>query len=294
LPPIFVDPAGLESALLNLVVNARDAMPKGGSIIVSSQLQNLVDSHPAIQAGDLKVGCYVCVSVTDTGEGMSPETLARACEPFFTTKPHNKGTGLGLAMVYGFVKHSGGTVRIYSQLGLGTTVTFYLPVVADPLHPVLADTKELFNTKLSGTVLVVDDELDILEIALAYLAEMGLTTHQAKDGASALAMIAQHMEIDLMITDIVMPGKMNGAELVQRARVLSPDLKIIYSSGAPAEALAEKSVLLLEGPLLCKPYQRSEFAAIVHGVMEGSQNKPPEPESTDSDRLHETEHPATA
>ena len=294
LPPIFVDPAGLESALLNLVVNARDAMPKGGSIIVSSQLQNLGDSHPAIQAGDLKVGRYVCVSVTDTGEGMSPETLARACEPFFTTKPHNKGTGLGLAMVYGFVKHSGGIVRIYSQLGLGTTVSLYLPVVADPLHPVLADTKELFNTKLSGTVLVVDDELDILEIALAYLAEMGLTTHQAKDGPSALAMIVQHMEIDLMITDIVMPGKMNGAELVQRARVLIPDLKIIYSSGSPAEALAEKSVLLLEGPLLCKPYQRLEFAAIVHGVMEGSQSKPTELESTDSDRLHETEHPATA
>jgi DNA-binding LytR/AlgR family response regulator len=97
-----------------------------------------------------------------------------------------------------------------------------------------------------------------------------------------------------MITDIVMPGKMNGAELVQRARVLIPDLKIIYSSGSPAEALAEKSVLLLEGPLLCKPYQRLEFAAIVHGVMEGSQSKPTELESTDSDRLHETEHPATA
>ena len=266
-PPLFVDPAGLESALLNLVVNARDAMPKGGSIIISSHVQTLDDSHPAVHAGDLKAGRYVCVSVTDTGYGMSKETLERAFEPFFTTKPRNKGTGLGLAMVYGFVKQSGGTVRVYSELGQGTTVSFYLPF-ARSLHPVPADTPETFGAKPGGTVLVVDDEEDLLEVALAYLAEMGFTSFDAKDGASALDVLAEHEEIDLMVTDIVMPGGMNGVELVQKALLLRPDLKIIYSSGFPAEALAEKSMPLLDGPLLHKPYQRNEFAAIIHRVME--------------------------
>jgi PAS domain S-box-containing protein len=267
-PPLFVDPAGLESALLNLVVNARDAMPKGGSIIISSKLQNLDDSHPAVHTGDLKVGHYICVSITDTGFGMSKETLERAFEPFFTTKPRNKGTGLGLAMVYGFVKRSGGTVRVYSEVGQGTTVSLYLPLVGNLSHPVPADAPQPLSERLGGTVLVVDDEVDLLDIALAYLADMGFTAFKAIDGASALEVLAQHSEIDLMVTDIVMPGGMNGVELVQRARDLCPDLKIIYSSGFPAEALAEKSMPLVDGPLLRKPYQRAEFVAIVNRTME--------------------------
>ena len=267
-PPLFVDPAGLESALLNLVVNARDAMPKGGSIIISSQVQELDDSHPAVQAGDLKVGRYACVSVSDTGSGMSKETMERAFEPFFTTKPRNKGTGLGLAMVYGFVKQSGGTVRVYSELGHGTTVSFYLPLVADLLHPAPADTPKRHDAKMGGTVLVVDDEEDLVEVALAYLAEMGLTALDAKDGASALEIIAHHDEIDLMVTDIVMPGGMNGVELAQWALALRPGLKIVYSSGFPAEALAERSMPLVDGPLLHKPYQRAEFVAIIERALE--------------------------
>jgi PAS domain S-box-containing protein len=267
-PPLFVDPAGLESALLNLVVNARDAMPKGGSIIISSNLQNLDCSHPAVHTGDLKAGNYICVSITDTGSGMSKETLERAFEPFFTTKPRNKGTGLGLAMVYGFVKRSGGTVRVYSEVGQGTTVSFYLPLVGNLSHPVPADAPQPLNERLGGTVLVVDDEEDLLDVALAYLADMGFTALKAIDGASALEVLAQHSEIDLMVTDIVMPGGMNGVELVQRARDLRPDLKIIYSSGFPAEALAEKSLPLVDGPLLRKPYQRAEFVAIVNRSME--------------------------
>jgi PAS domain S-box-containing protein len=266
-PPLFVDPAGLESALLNLVVNARDAMPKGGSIIIASKVEKLGESHPAVQAGDLKAGRYVRVSVSDTGAGMSRETLERAFEPFFTTKPRDKGTGLGLAMVYGFVKQSGGAVRAYSELGQGTTVSFYLPLAADLSQPVAAGAPKPLNAKMGGTVLVVDDEVGLVEVALAYLAEMGFSAFDAKDGASALEVLAQHDEIDLMVTDIVMPGGMNGVELVQKARALRPELKIVYSSGFPAEALAEKSMPLVEGPLLRKPYQRSEFAAIVNSVM---------------------------
>jgi PAS domain S-box-containing protein len=273
-PPLFVDPAGLESALLNLVMNARDAMPEGGSIIISSHIQNLEDSHPAVQAGELKAGRYVCVSVTDTGSGMSRETLERAFEPFFTTKPRNKSTGLGLAMVYGFVKRSGGAVRAYSELGQGSTVSLYLPFVEDLSQPVPADAPQSLDAKLGGTVLVVDDEGDLLEVALAYLTEMGFTALDAKDGASALEVIAQHGEIDLMITDIVMPGGMNGVELVQRALALHPNLRIIYSSGFPAEALAERSMPLVDGPLLRKPYQRAEFSAIVDRVMKSNYAKP--------------------
>jgi nitrogen-specific signal transduction histidine kinase/CheY-like chemotaxis protein len=273
-PSLFVDPAGLESALLNLVMNARDAMPEGGSIIIASQVRNIDDSHPAVHAGDLKAGRYVCVSITDTGSGMSRETLERAFEPFFTTKPRNKGTGLGLAMVYGFVKRSGGAVRAYSELGQGTTVSLYLPFVEDLSQPLPADAPQPLDAKLGGTVLVVDDEGDLLEVALAYLTEMGFTALDAKDGASALEVIAQHGEIDLMITDIVMPGGMNGVELVQRALALHPNLRIIYSSGFPAEALAERSMPLVDGPLLRKPYQRSEFAAIVDHVMKSNYAKP--------------------
>jgi len=268
-PPLFVDPAGLESAMLNLVVNARDAMPKGGTIIISTHMQSLDDLHPAVQAGDLKKGRYVCISVTDTGHGMSKETLERAFEPFFTTKPRNKGTGLGLAMVYGFVKQSGGTVRVYSELSHGTTVSFYLPLAGSLSHPLPADAAMTLNTGLGGTVLVVDDEVDLLEVAVAYLSDMGFKTLQAIDGASALDVIAQHPEIDLLVTDIVMPGGMNGVDLVQRAHDLRTDLKIIYSSGFPAEALAERSMPLVDGPLLRKLYQRHEFADIVHRVMEG-------------------------
>jgi len=270
-PPLFVDPAGLESALLNLVVNARDAMPKGGSIIISSEVQILDECHSVVHSEDLKAGRYVCVAITDTGTGMSKETLDRAFEPFFTTKPRNKGTGLGLAMVYGFVKQSGGTLRVYSEIGHGTTVSFYLPLVANISNPEEPAPAKHELAKPGGTVLVVDDEEDLLEIAVAYLSGMGYSTLDAKDGASALEVIALHKEIDLLITDIVMPGGMNGVELVQWARALRPELKVIYSSGFPADVLAERSMALVDGPLLHKPYLRTQFAAIVESVMEAVQ-----------------------
>jgi DNA-binding NtrC family response regulator len=189
---------------------------------------------------------------------------------------------LGLAMVYGFAKQSGGAVRIHSELGHGTKVSFYLPIIKDLSSPVPADTPEISGAKLTGTVLVVDDEADILEVALVYLAEMGLTVFAAKDGASALEIIVHHGAMDLMVTDIVMPGGMNGAELVKKACVLCPNLKIIYTSGFTAEALAEKTMALIDGPLLRKPYRRKEFAAIVRSVMEGSNSKQTDFQTSDS------------
>jgi len=267
-PTVFVDAAGLESALLNLVVNARDAMPQGGSINITTELTTLEESYAPVQAGELKAGQYACVSVSDTGCGMARETMERAFEPFFTTKPRGKGTGLGLAMVYGFVKQSGGTVRIYSEPGYGTTVSICLPLVEGAALS-LSTPQIMLPAKRGGTVLVVDDEPDLLDIAIVYLAEMGYKALQAKDGASALEVIGEHKDIDLMVTDIIMPGGMNGVELAQKVRQLRPEIKIVYCSGFPADALVERTMPLVDGPLLHKPYQRISFSAMVRRVMDG-------------------------
>jgi PAS domain S-box-containing protein len=267
-PTVFVDVAGLGSALLNLAVNARDAMPQGGTLTIGTQLSHLDESFPPVQTGELKSGAYARISVSDTGHGMSRETLDRALEPFFTTKMRNKGTGLGLAMVYGFAKQSGGTVRLYSEQGHGTTVTLYLPLAGEcaPAAPEFVDA----HAPSGETVLVVDDEPELLEIAHEYLVAMGYSVLQADNAPSALKTIAEDREIDLMITDIIMPGGMNGVELAEKARLLSPRLKVIYSSGFPADALVERNRAKVDDPMLRKPYQRTEFAAIVRRTLAGT------------------------
>ena len=266
-PRVHIDVARLESALLNLAVNARDAMPKGGILTISTQLRMLEESYPPVMTGEIKPGPYALVSVSDTGHGMSKQTLERAFEPFFTTKPRGKGTGLGLAMVYGFVKQSCGNVRIYSEPGHGTTVSFYLPVVdrtASGTHTIY---HEPAPAKVGGTVLVVDDEADLIEIATAYLTDMGYSVLQARDGQSALRILAQHSNIDLVLTDVIMPGGLNGADVAQRARQLNKEIKVIYCSGFSADFLEEKSVPIVDAPLLLKPYLRTEFSNVVRRAM---------------------------
>ncbi|HTW62218.1 MAG TPA: PAS domain S-box protein [Terracidiphilus sp.] len=270
MPPVFVDAAGLETALLNLALNARDAMPKGGSLVFSAHLADLSGGNALVQAAELAPGKYARIAVSDSGSGMSRETLDRAFEPFFTTKPRDKGTGLGLAMVYGFIKQSGGAIRLYSEVGYGTTVSIYLPLAAQPaggeanplqLPPVLS------GERLGGTALVVDDEADLLDIADAYLAELGYTVIRAEDAATALAVLERTPEIDLLLTDIIMPGELNGFELAEKVRKMRPEIRIIFTSGFPAEALAERSGKLEGGPLLHKPYLRAEFADMVRKSM---------------------------
>ena len=268
MPQVFVDAAGLESALLNLAVNARDAMPKGGTLTITTCLKTLEEDYPPVRTGELKAGRYACVSISDSGHGMSKEILERVFEPFFTTKPRDKGTGLGLAMVYGFVKQSGGTARIYSEVDFGTTVSLYLPLAVEAPEPVPTRKRHHNEAKLSGTVLVVDDEEGLLKIAKAFLEEMGYTTYHAQDGASALAVVEQHNDIDLIVTDILMPGGMNGVELTEKIRESLEQVKVIYCSGFPANALAGRSMSLVDGPVLHKPYQRSEFTSAVRAVME--------------------------
>jgi len=267
LPPVLVDASRLESALLNLVINARDAMPRGGRLTLSTRPCNLDESDPSVQTGDLKPGVHACIAILDTGEGMSKETLERAFEPFFTTKDRGKGTGLGLATVYGFVKQSRGVVRIDSEPGLGTTVSIYLPLSEMEAEPAPFTLSSVPVAKLGGTVLLVDDELALLDIGMTYLQGMGLTPLQANDGASAVDILRARSDIDLLITDIVMPGGINGVELARIARQLLPKIKIIYTSGYPADALAQRSGTRVDAPLLNKPYQRSQFVHVVHAAI---------------------------
>jgi CheY-like chemotaxis protein len=193
-------------------------------------------------------------------------------EPFFTTKPRGKGTGLGLAMVYGFVKQSGGAVLLYSEVGYGTTVTFYLQLAQETPKAPKVVVEGRSPSSARRKVLVVDDEVDLLEIAFTYLNEIGYTAFRAIDGASALEIVRHEQDIDLVVTDVIMPGGMNGAELVQKIREFDPHIKVIYSSGFPADALAERSGTVVDGALLHKPYQRAEFDAIVRCTLEATDN----------------------
>jgi PAS domain S-box-containing protein len=272
IPPVFVDAGGLETALLNLVLNARDAMPKGGVLVLSAHLADLTGSNALVMAGELEPGKYVRLAVSDSGHGMSRETLDRALEPFFTTKPRDKGTGLGLAMVYGFIKQSGGSIRLYSEVGYGTTVSIFLPLAEQPAAVEPPPAPAPAAERLGGLALVVDDEVDLLDIADAYLVELGYTVIRAMDGAAALAAVERAGEIDLMVTDIIMPGELNGIELAEKVRQKCPDIRIIFTSGFPAEALAERSGKLEGGPLLHKPYLRAEFADMVRRSMSASRS----------------------
>lgn len=269
MPPIFVDPSGLESALLNLMVNARDAMPKGGAISILSELVTFDDSSVPVRAGELRPGRFAAISVSDTGEGMSAETLERALEPFFTTKARGKGTGLGLPMVYGFARQSGGAVRIYSEVGHGTTVTLYVRLADSAPQAVHIEQKPLEASDTALKVLVVDDEPELLEVATSYLRRMGFTaTYEARNGAEALNIVRIQPDIDLLITDVIMPGGLNGAELVEHIRHFIPNVRVIYSSGFPADALAERSGTAIDGHLLRKPYQRADFENAVRLAVE--------------------------
>ncbi len=270
-PTVMVDAAGLENAVLNLLVNARDAMPNGGSIGIDVGDTVIDERHVAVQAGDLVPGRYASLRITDTGQGMPPEVLDKVFEPFYTTKEPGKGTGLGLAMVYGFVKQSGGHIKIYSEVGVGTTIAITLPVAAAGEAPAVharagADDH---HARPGATALVVDDEPDLLEVAATYLQEMGYRVLTAPDGPAALRTLSREPTVDLLVTDVVMPGGMNGVKLSQQVRKRRPEVRVVFTSGFPSQALSERRRTRVEGPLVNKPYQRREFVSVLNQVMEG-------------------------
>lgn len=253
----------LENALLNLTLNARDAMPDGGSLTITTANQQL-DEVTATGLG-MAPGSYITLGVADTGTGIAPDKLAYVFDPFFTTKPLGAGTGLGLSMVYGFARQSGGNVQIESAPGNGTSVLLYLPRYTGPLVEPVEDAPPPHPTTRPGrTVLVVDDEDSIRALVCEVLEEMGHRTLQAANGINALDLFAQAGPVDLLITDIGLPGGMNGHQFAEQARQMQPALKVLLISGYAEEALQTRSH---EHQLLGKPFTLDALQARVQTLL---------------------------
>ena len=264
---IEADAPQLESALLNLAVNARDAMPDGGSLTIEMANAMLDDDYVAMEP-DVASGQYVVIVVTDTGTGIAPDVLARVFEPFFTTKEVGKGSGLGLSMVFGFVKQSGGHIRVYSELNEGTAIKMYFPrTLTEPesLAIVSPERKAAGGTE---TILVVEDDGAVREFVSAQLQSLGYTVVEAPAGAGAMKILNQTAEIDLLFTDVVMPGGMGGRELADAARKLRPSLKVLFTSGYTENSIVHQGRLDPGVKLLNKPYRREQLAAKIREVLD--------------------------
>jgi len=255
--PILGDVSQFDNALINLAVNARDAMPQGGTLTIEADTIYLnsryVSAHPNLPAGD-----YLLITVSDTGQGVAPEHVDRVFEPFFTTKGPDKGTGLGLASVYGFMKQAKGHVTLYSEVGHGTSVNLYFPVRDLGAKVARAEQRDaasesVESTPLQGKVLVVDDHADVRMLSAEMLRSFGCTVLEASDGPSALRILAEHPDIDLLFTDVVMPGGMNGLELAQRAVAASPGLRVLYTSGFTEASAAHNTPRVEHSLWLRKP-----------------------------------------
>jgi PAS domain S-box-containing protein len=266
--PAMIDATQLESAILNLCINARDAMPGGGRITIETANKWLDDR--AARGRDLPPGQYLSICVTDTGTGMSPETIERAFEPFYTTKPIGQGTGLGLSMIYGFARQSGGHVRIYSELGQGTTICIYLPRYAG--DALFAEEEEALATAVAAsgqTVLVVDDEATIRHLIDEVLDEQGYTVIGAADGAAGLKVLQSGSKIELLITDVGLPNGMNGRQVADAARALRPGLRVLFITGYAENAAVGNGHLEPGMELLTKPFSIQALTSKVADMMRG-------------------------
>ena len=265
--PIFVDPNQLENAILNLCINARDAMPNGGKLTIETANKWL--DERAAREQDLPIGQYVSICVTDTGTGMTPEVKAKAFEPFYTTKPLGEGTGLGLSMVYGFARQSGGQVRIYSEVGQGTTMCLYLPrhnadavVEEESINP--------FPSRPTGdgeVVLVIDDEPTIRMLIGEVLADLGYAVIEAPDGPAGLKVLESNARIDLLITDVGLPGGMNGRQVADAARVSRPALKVLFITGYAENAVVGNGRLEKGMFVVTKPFQMETLASRIKDII---------------------------
>ena len=258
----LVDPNQLTTAVLNLALNARDAMPNGGKLALETGNVVLDENYASMQ-NELAPGDYVMIAVSDTGSGIPPALLERVFEPFFTTKEVGRGTGLGLSMVFGFVKQSGGHVKIYSEEGHGTSVKIYLPR-ATGLQQTVAEAP--VSTEIEGgneTVLVVEDDMLVRRYVMTQIESLGYTTLEAANASDALRFIDEVTTIDLLFTDVIMPGGTNGRQLVEEALRRRPDLKTLYTSGYTENAIVHHGRLDSGVLLLAKPYRKSELARML-------------------------------
>jgi signal transduction histidine kinase len=265
---VAVDGNQLENALLNLAVNARDAMPAGGKLTIETANASLDDAYAA--ANEVKPGQFVCVAVTDTGTGMPQEVLAKAFEPFFTTKDVGKGSGLGLSQVYGFIKQSDGHVKIYSEQDEGTTVKLYLPrlPVAKDGSEAATESQALPVGQADRTILMVEDDEDVRAHAVMILRELGYFVLEAADGANALRILESTSPIHLLFTDVGLPGGMNGRQLADKALANHPDLMVLFTTGYARNAIVHQGRLDAGVDLITKPFTYAALAVKVHGIFE--------------------------
>jgi PAS domain S-box-containing protein len=261
----LIDPGNVENALLNLAINARDAMDGQGSLLISAS-NAVLDADYVREHQELMSGQYVLIAVTDTGEGMTPDVIAKAFDPFFTTKPEGKGTGLGLSMVYGFVRQSGGHIRIESEVGRGTSILLYLPR-SQQSEEQLVDDEALPVVGGNEMVLVAEDDEAVRDTVVALLNDLGYRVLKAKDAQSALSIIESGMPIDLLFTDVVMPGPLKSTELASKARERMPHLAVLFTSGYSRDAIMHAGRVSEDVELLSKPYSRDALARKLRHVL---------------------------
>lgn len=264
--PAFADPAQVESALANLAINARDAMPQGGRLTIEASNQTLSPEYAA-ENSEVAPGDYVMLAVTDTGTGIPSDLIDKVIEPFFTTKEDGKGTGLGLSMVYGFAKQSGGHFKIYSEVGHGTTMRLYLPRARGEEDMSRSRTEETLVETPRGLILIVEDNPDVRRVAVNTLASFGHRTLEAENAAMALEVLQQNQHIDLLFSDVVMPGPLSGLDLAKRAKEIRPDIKILLTSGFAKAAMEDVAGDGTPWPLLSKPYRAEELTRAVNKVL---------------------------
>jgi PAS domain S-box-containing protein len=265
--PTIADPGQVESAVLNLVLNARDAMPSGGRLVIET-FNATVDAGDAVSDAGMAAGDYVVLSVADTGHSMPPEVRARAFEPFFTTKGAGKGSGLGLATIYGFARQSGGNVTIYSEAGKGTTVNLYLPRAGRKAEEEAAPAvKAGVDGGRGQTVLIVEDDDRVRRLTAARLKELGYRVLEANHGAAALTVLAETPGVEIVFSDLVMPGGMSGFDLARRVRERHPQVHVILTSGYSAELMNQADIAQLDLQVLRKPYRQAQLARAFRAAL---------------------------
>ncbi len=271
--PVRIDSHQLENALLNLAINAKDAMPDGGAILIEAENVALPEARGTTSL-DLPAGDYVQISVSDTGVGMAPDVLEKAFEPFFTTKGVGEGSGLGLSMVYGFAKQSNGHVSIDSTVGQGTTMKIYLPrskdIVETKTNPCGTNDSNTGNER----ILVVEDDPEVRKISVSILTKQGYEIVGAGDGNEAVAKLKNGTKFDLLFTDIVLPGHLNGTEVAEAAKDIQPSIKVLFTSGYADSVVSERDIYSPHTHLLNKPFRRAQLLEKVRQVLDSPQNEP--------------------
>lgn len=265
-----IDPTQAEMALINILANARDAMESRGEGRVTIETRNIEVTPEDMAYGGLTPGRYACIAITDTGEGIPTEVLGRVLDPFFTTKEEGKGTGLGLSMVYGFMKQSGGAVRVYSEAGMGTTVRLYFPTTQSEIIQQPAESNGTSEEPGNETILVVDDREEVAALAQAILEEFGYSVRVAYNGKEALATLEQHGDIQMLFSDLIMPGGMNGVMLAQEARRRWSHIRVLLTTGYADTTLERGQTDTSEFEVLSKPYGRLELARRVRKILDGA------------------------